>query len=243
MKQKLIIISLFTFFLSVFTYHGYTDDIKIPKLTDPVMDEMGMIKPEKKRIINRLLKEANKTGRLQMAVYVTKSLYGYDIESFSMKVAEKWKLGRKGIDEGLLLLIAPNEKKLRLEVGYGLEGVLTDSYCGWIIRKVMIPHIKKGRFGNGIIAAIAIITQKLNIKHLYIDNQYRSIYKEKPSFNISAIITIIIFSLLFFSAFFFIFIGSGGLRRQGTGYGRSYRRSIGGFSGGGGYSGGGCVFR
>ena len=79
------------------------------------------------------------------------------IEQYSIRVAEAWQLGRKGIDDGILLLIAKNDRALRIEVGYGLEGVIPDAIAKRIIADMMTPHFKLGHFANGIDAGIEAI--------------------------------------------------------------------------------------
>ena len=80
-----------------------------------------------------------------------KSLEGEDLEDFSMKVCENWKLGSADREDGVLLLVSLDEKKIRIEVGYGLEGILTDTKCGLIIRNIMAPEFQAGRYGDGIV--------------------------------------------------------------------------------------------
>ena len=82
------------------------------------------------------------------------SLEDDDLELFSMRVVENWKLGQEKEDNGALLLIAWQEKKIRIEIGYGLEGILTDAKCGLIIRNVMAPLFQSGKYGEGVLSAV-----------------------------------------------------------------------------------------
>src|SRR5690606_14677709 len=90
----------------------------------------------------------------QIAVLLVASTEPESIEQYSMRVAEQWKLGRKGVDDGALLLIAKDDRTLRIEVGYGLEGVLTDISSKRIVSDIIVPHLKNGDFYQGIDAGI-----------------------------------------------------------------------------------------
>jgi uncharacterized protein len=97
-----------------------------------------------------------------MAILTVKSLQGQSLEEFSITVAhDKWKLGQKGKDNGVLLMIALNERKYRIEVGYGLEGILPDSLVGGIGRQYLVPYFRKGDYSSGIYAATLAIANKI----------------------------------------------------------------------------------
>ena len=100
---------------------------------------------------------SNSTG-IQLAVLTIPTLEGEVLESYSMKVAETWKLGSAEKDTGVLLLIALEERSIRIEVGYGLEGVLTDTKCGLIIRNIIAPEFRNGNYQAGIVNAVNNIT-------------------------------------------------------------------------------------
>ncbi len=91
----------------------------------------------------------------QIAILIVNSLDGASLEDYSLRVAEKWKLGQKDRDNGVLLLIAVEDHKIRIETGYGLEGVLTDAICGRIIRNEMAPNFRKDDYDSGVSAGIA----------------------------------------------------------------------------------------
>jgi uncharacterized protein len=93
----------------------------------------------------------------QIAVLTVPSLEGEDLEGFSIKVAETWKIGKKGFDNGAILLIARNDRKLRIEVGYGLEGVLPDAIASRIIREVIVPHFRADDYPGGIEVGVEAI--------------------------------------------------------------------------------------
>lgn len=97
----------------------------------------------------------------QIAILIVQSLEGEVIEEYSLKVAEKWKLGTKSKDNGVLLLIAIDDHKMRIEVGHGLEGVLTDAQSNRIIRNEMAPNFRRGNYDEGVLAAITAMEKAI----------------------------------------------------------------------------------
>ncbi len=102
-----------------------------------------------------LLNNFEQEDSTQIVVLTIPSLEGDNLEAFSLHVAEGWQIGQKGLDNGALLLIARDERKLRIETGYGLEGTLTDLVAGRIIRNIILPNFKKGNFNQGVIDGVA----------------------------------------------------------------------------------------
>jgi uncharacterized protein len=132
----------------------------IPFLTGRVVDNAELLSPAARDRIGELLKAHEAQTTDQIAVLTVPSLEGTSIEEFSVKVFESWKLGQKGKDNGVLLVIVPRERKMRIEVGYGLEGRLTDLASNRIIRNVMAPEFKSNNFDRGVEeGARAIIAQ------------------------------------------------------------------------------------
>jgi uncharacterized protein len=127
----------------------------IPSLTARVNDYAAMLSPATRQQLESVLASLEKEESTQLAVLTIDSLQGENLEEFSLKVVEKWRLGQKGLDNGVLLLIAKNDRKLRIEVGYGLEGVLTDLTSGRIIRDIITPQFKNGNFDQGVIDGVS----------------------------------------------------------------------------------------
>jgi uncharacterized protein len=124
--------------------------LDVPYLTGRVNDHAAMLsEAERARIEEKLAALESDTGA-QMAVLIVESLAGEPIEVYALRVAEAWKLGRKGHDDGVLLLVARDDRALRLEVGYGLEATLPDAVCRRIIDNVIVPRFRQGAFGAGI---------------------------------------------------------------------------------------------
>jgi uncharacterized protein len=129
--------------------------MEIPTLTARVNDYAGMLSPATRQQLDSVLVTLEKEESTQLAVLTINSLEGENLEDFSLKVVEKWKLGQKGLDNGALLLIVKNDRKIRIEVGYGLEGVLTDLTSGRIIRDIITPQFRNGHFDQGVIDGVS----------------------------------------------------------------------------------------
>lgn len=124
---------------------------------DPIVDNANLLSSSQYEALDREIRSVYENGGPQIGVMTINSLNGKSLEEYSMKVADQWKLGSSKEDNGVLLLIAYNERKIRIEVGYGLEGDLTDTKCGMIIRNIMAPKFQSGRYGDGIIDAVRAI--------------------------------------------------------------------------------------
>jgi len=139
-------------------------DIQIPTLSSPVMDEAGFLSTEEREDLSQLAYEINTHKGPQISILTVNDLQGYAIEDFSIRVAEKWKLGTKEKGNGLLILIAKTEKQMRIEVGQGIEGEITDYESNQYIRNILAPAFKKGLFHDGLRLVLQDIAQKFNIE-------------------------------------------------------------------------------
>lgn len=129
--------------------------LQVPELKGRVSDYADMISASTEDQIKALLADLERTDSTQIAVLTIDSLKGDSLEDFSIRVAEKWKIGQKGSDNGAILIIVKNDRLIRIEVGYGLEGKLTDLISGRIIRNIITPQFRMGRFDQGISDAVA----------------------------------------------------------------------------------------
>ena len=116
--------------------------------------------PERTRLAARLAERARATGT-QMAIAIFPSLEGESLEDVSIKLAEAWRIGQKGLDNGIILVVFVQERKLRLEVGYGLEASITDAVSSQIIREVIGPRFREGRYADGLGAAVDAVYAKI----------------------------------------------------------------------------------
>ncbi len=128
----------------------------VPPLTGPVVDQAGLLDGRSARALEALCRRA-RSGEggqgVQLQYLLVRSLDGEAIESFSMRVAEAWKLGTRGQDNGVLVLVALEDRKIRIEVGGGIEGGLTDVQSGRIIRNTIAPAFRERRYGDGLLRA------------------------------------------------------------------------------------------
>ena len=136
---------------------------EIPALpAAPVVDLADIIDNATETKLNRYLKELQAKTGAQMAILTLNSLDGRAIEEFSINIAhDRWRLGQKGKDNGVLMVIALDDRKYRIEIGYGLEGLLPDSLVGSIGRQYLVPYFKKGDYATGIYAAAVVIANEI----------------------------------------------------------------------------------
>lgn len=142
--------SILTFFLLASVWAINASALEAPRLEGHVNDYAGLLSAAGRQQLEAALTAFEQKESTQIVVLTVASLEGDSLEEFSLRVAEAWKIGQKGSDNGAILLVAKNDRKIRIEVGYGLEGRLTDLTAGRIIRNVIAPRFKAGRFDQGI---------------------------------------------------------------------------------------------
>ena len=121
-----------------------------PELSGRITDDAGLLTPAEKADIESDLATLEQTSTDQLAIVTVKSLQGYTIEDYGIDLARKWGIGQKGKDNGVLLIVAPNDRKIRIEVGRKLEPILTDAMSAIIIQNAMLPKFRRGDFAGGI---------------------------------------------------------------------------------------------
>jgi uncharacterized protein len=136
--------------------------VAVPQLAGRVVDQTGTLSIGDIAQLTQTLADLEKRKGSQVAVLIVPTTDGEAIEQFSLRVAEAWKIGRKKVDDGALLVIAKNDRHLRIEVGYGLEGALTDVTAKRIIDEVMTPKFRSGDFAGGIFAGINRMIDLIN---------------------------------------------------------------------------------
>lgn len=132
-------------------------ETQVPRLEGRITDLTATLSPAEMQTITARLDALEKQKGAQVVVLLVPTTGAESIEQFSIRVAEAWKIGRKGVDDGVILLLAKDDRKLRIEVGYGLEGALTDALTNQIIREQMVPRLKLGQFGPAISAGVESI--------------------------------------------------------------------------------------
>ena len=227
-----------------------------PKLTGRVVDEAHLLSPEQAAAIDAKLAALETQSQRQMVVATVPSLEGYEIEDYGYRLGRAWGIGDKQRNDGLLLLVAPTEHKVRIEVGYGLEGIITDALSSVIIQREMVPRFKANDYPGGITAATDQLVAQLQLP----EDEARKVAAaataeakkaKAPRFDFGTVVFLVIFFLFFVLPF--IRAMSGGGRRYGSspgvmifpsggwgsGGGSDWGGGGGGFSGGGGSFGGG----
>lgn len=187
-----------------------------------VVDEAGILSVETKNALDKTIQVHEDSTGNQVMVLVVKSLDGNEISMYANEAYKHYVLGQKGTNNGVLLVVARDERKVRIEVGYGLEGALPDALCGRIVNNEILPYFKNGDYDGGVTAGVLAILQA-------IQGTYTATEKPMPFW-------LPIFMVVFFMAVIVLisFIKGGGRGRGGFGGG------FGGFGGfGGGYYGGG----
>ncbi len=129
-------------------------DVAVPPLSGRVVDQTGTLSGDDTAALTQKLKDLETRKGSQIAVLIVPTTEPESIEQFSIRVAEAWKIGRKKVDDGALLVVAKNDRRLRIEVGYGLEGALTDATARRIIDEDITPKFKSGDFAGGISAGV-----------------------------------------------------------------------------------------
>ena len=124
--------------------------VDFPPLTGRIVDQANIIPPDARGAIEPKLADLEAKSGIQLVVATVNSLEGQEIEPYANELFRTWKLGEKDKNNGVLLLVAPNERRVRIEVGYGLEGTLTDALSKVIIANAITPRFKAGDFGGGI---------------------------------------------------------------------------------------------
>jgi uncharacterized protein len=208
--------------------------LDVPALKGRVNDYAGILPRERAAALEQKLAQFESSTGHQIAVLTVPSLEGEDIEGFGIKVAEKWKIGQKGFDNGAILIVAPKDRRLRIEVGYGLEGVLPDAIANRIIQEVIVPRFRNNDYAGGIEAGVDAI-MKVTSGEPIPQAQRRQPQSGGSGIPVNLILLLFLFVPFLISS---LFSGFGGGRRGRRYYGPGGYYGGGGF-GGGGWSGGG----
>lgn len=134
-------------------------DLPVPQRY--VEDRANIISDTIENSLNGYLQELEQKTGAQMIILTINTTGDIPIETYAIELATKWKLGQKGKDNGVLCVIAKDDRAYRIEVGYGLEGVLPDSFCGTVGRTYFVPNFQKGQFGEGIFQGTAVMIHKI----------------------------------------------------------------------------------
>lgn len=228
---------------------------RFPPLNGRVIDHGDLISDAKERTLAEKLAALERDTTDQVVVVTVPDLQGYEIEDYGYQLGRAWGIGQAGKNNGVLLIIAPKERKVRIEVGYGLEGVLTDALSALIIQNEILPSFKEGFYERGIEQGVDAIDRQLRLEPA--EAQARAAAAERPKSGPPIGVAVII--ALIFIMLMLRLIGGGGrgrrrpgglgpvliwaaseaMRDSGRGGGGGFGGGGGGFGGGGGSFGGG----
>jgi uncharacterized protein len=199
-------------------------DPPIPQPQGFVTDLAGVIPPDSRQRMTRTIEELKAKTGSEIAVLTVPTTGPLDEFTYAMRVAEAWKVGRKGDDTGLVILVATQDRKLRILTGYGLEGILPDGLVGEIQDRQMLPSFRAGRFAEGLERGVAAISQRIIDGRQGIPPSAVDQGTAIPAWVLLVILLLVLLLFMWLSS------------QSGGGPGAGYRRYPGGF--GGGYGGG-----
>jgi len=246
-KRKLIIILLI---LAAIIWQGviFAQSRDFPRASGFVNDFAGIVSPGEKTSLNLFIGELERKTSAEIAIVTLTDIGEATIEEYAVDLFENWGIGKKDKDNGLLILLVAGIRKVRIEVGYGLEGIITDGLAGEIIRQKMVPYFQKGEFGKGLYYATAtishLIARESGVELSSMESLSRQEYQmtgageARRRILANLLFLILIFAFFGMRFFFFpLFFLRGGYWGGGSG---GFGGGMGGFGGfGGGLSGGG----
>jgi uncharacterized protein len=222
---------------------GAALSLTVPPPEGYVNDHANVLSESEKAGLESILKRFEAETTNQVVLLVIPSLEGDSLEDFSIRVAEAWKVGQKGRDNGVIFLVAIEDRKARIEVGYGLEGTLTDAQSGRILRNIVFPAFRQGAYPSGIQAGVVGILQAIQGEFPSQAARQMAPTRQARARASGLLLPLLFFLLLFSRGGRFFLLGGllGGMwGGRGGGMGRGgFGGGFGGFSGGGGGFGGG----
>ena len=216
------------FLLFLLCWNVWAQGPQFPDLRRPVIDQAGLLSVSDAEALASLARSLHAQGGPMVGIFIADQLQDYPIEEFSIRLAEAWRLGDQQKDEGLVVVIAPRERKMRIEVGGGIEGEITDQFSSRLIRDVLRPAFREGAYAQGLAQLLNEVGTRFNVQLSKKPLVKRS--RQRVDFP-----TLIFFLILVGMGFVSPFLRAA----RGTGF-RSYggRSGWGGGYGGGGWSGG-----
>ncbi len=216
-----------------------------PALTGRVVDDAHILSEQTKSDLDQKLAGLEASNSRQLVVVTLPSLQGYEISDYGYQLGRAWGIGQAKLNNGVLFIIAPQERKVRIEVGYGLEPILTDALSELIIQQAVLPRFRAGDFNGGVQAGAAALIQQLSLEPSAAEAKAAAAAQQMKNrdgsgANPLSVLLVILFVFIALSRVFrgfgfwpLLFLGGMG------GGGRSYGGYDGGGGGGGGWSGGG----
>lgn len=217
---------------------AHSADLVFPKLIGRVIDEAGLISAGDQRLITAASRSLEQTLGHQLVVVTVKDLQGVVIEDFGYQLGRHWGIGQAETNNGVLLIVAQAERKVRVEVGYGLEGDLTDARSSQIIQGIMLPRFKAGQVSAGIVAGSEAVRQVFQGEFVP-----PKATRSRPSGTAPPMLLGMLFGIFFLSKILGLVAGGVlgvpvGMGRRHRGDNSNYGSGVGGFGGGGSFGGG-----
>lgn len=228
---------------------AFAQEADFPQYRGYINDFANLINPADYQKLNALVIALEQKTTAEIVVVTLKTTNPYDVQDYSVKLWEKWKIGKAGKDNGILLLVAIDDRKVWITTGYGLEGAIPDAEASKVYRNIIAPYFKKGEFSKGIVAGtIALVNltaKEYNVRIQDLPDLTKAyvqpVQKSPLTSFLEGLFTLLFFILIFgfrLGLFGFLLLGSG-RRRGGYWYGGGLGGTGGGFSGGfGGFGGG-----
>jgi len=245
--KKIFIIAVFFIFTGV----GFCEEADLKNYAGYVNDYAGVLSYKTKAALSALSSEIEAKTTSQLAVLTIDTTAPLDIETYAVKLFEKWGIGQRGKDNGVLMLVAVKDRQMRIEVGYGLEGAIPDALAKNIIEKFMRPFFKRGDYDAGILQGAAVVSRLIageyHVEISGLENIKVAAPSKKPS--IFDFLFIIFFIIMVMRVPLLLLLpgstrrrrdywyGGGGFGGGSGGFGGGFGGFGGGFSGGGGASG------
>ena len=247
MKTAKCIIGALLLEAVLFSFSVFGESASLPdRPAGYVTDLADVIDPEAANAINRFALELERKTASQVAVVTLKTTRPETIQGYSVRLFDKWKIGQKGKDNGVLILVAVDDRMAWITTGYGIEGIIPDVVANKIVRDLMVPSFRKGDYSEGVLnSAVAVISLIAKEHDVAITGKEDSVHKSiaREAGGLEVLFTLIFFVMIFgmrSGLFGFFLLGSmaGGRRRGGAWHGTGYGSSGGAFGGFGGFGGG-----
>ena len=224
--------------------------LDFPPLTGRVVDQANLLDPATEQALTEKLAALEAGSTDQLVVVTVNSLQDQEIEDYGYQLGRAWGIGQKENDNGALLIVAPNERKVRVEVGYGLEPILTDAFSSQVIRDDILPSFRDGDYQAGVVKGVDALIAQLSLDPAEAQARAQAAAAQQTDTKAESIIPVVIIAAIFLFMFL-IAMRSGRGRRSNVGSVllwaasealRSSGRGGGGWGGGGGFGGGGGGF-
>lgn len=228
---RALLAGLLAVFLTAMQAQAHAQDfVPVPPLQARVTDQIGMLDARQRNALENVLKEYEDRTGSQIAILLMSKTEPEAIEQYSIRVYDEWKLGRKGVDDGVLLIVARDNpsslRRLRIEAGRGVQGILTDAQSKRILQDVIAPHFRQNDYYGGLVAAVSSITGLLD------QEQFPAPARKNAPVQDDDFAWLPLLLFVGFVILFRIMARSRGYSRYGNGWGRSSGVILGGGLGG-----------